>query len=86
MKIKKNVAISESGYIFNPSTGESYTVNPIGIEIFNLLKENRKYEEICKTILAKYNTDEDTFEKDYNDFVGILQQNQLIENDNGSEN
>jgi hypothetical protein len=86
MNIKKNVAISESGYIFNPSTGESYTINPIGIEIFNLLKENKKYEEICKIILAKYNTDEDTFEKDYTDFVGILQQHQLIENDNGQEN
>jgi len=86
MNIKKNVAISESGYIFNPSTGESFSVNPIGIEIFNLLKDGNSYEEISKTILAKYNTDEDTVEKDYNDFIGLLKQHLLIENDNGQKN
>ena len=72
MNIKKNIAISESGYIFNPTTGESFSVNPIGIEIFKLLKDGDSYEEISKTILAKYNTDEDTVEKDYNDFIGLL--------------
>jgi len=86
MNIKKNVAISESGFIFNPSTGESFSVNPIGIEIFNMLKDGNSYEEISKAILAKYDTDEDTIEKDYNDFIGLLQQHLLIQNDNGQEN
>jgi len=86
MNIKKNVAISESGYLFNPSTGESFSVNPIGIEIFNMLKEGNSYQEISKILLTKYNTDEDTLEKDYNDFIGILKQYLLIENDNGQEN
>ena len=86
MNIKKNVAISESGYIFNPSTGESFSVNPIGIEIFNMLKDDKSFGEISKTILTKYNTDEDTIEKDYNDFIGLLKQHLLIENDNGQEN
>lgn len=83
MKIKKNVAISESGYVFNPSTGESYTVNPIGIEIFNLLKEEKSFEEISKTVMSKYNTDEATFEKDYNDFIGMMNLHLLIDNNNG---
>lgn len=81
MKIKKNVATSESGYVFNPSTGESFSINPLGIEIFNLLKENRPFDEISKIILNKYNTDKDTFEKDFNDFTGLLKQYLLIEND-----
>ena len=82
MNIKKNVAISESGYIFNPSTGDSFTVNPIGIEIFNMIKAGKPYGEISKTILTKYNTDEATFEKDYNDFMGILNLHLLIDNGN----
>ena len=82
MKIKKNVAISESGYIFNPSTGDSFTVNPIGIEIFNMIKTEKSYEEISKTILAKYNTDEATFEKDYHDFIGMLNLHLLIDREN----
>jgi len=86
MKIKKNVAISESGYIFNPATGESFSVNPVGIEIFNMIKEEKSYDEICKTILSKYNTDNDTFEKDYHDFIGILNQYLLIEKENEQTN
>ncbi len=78
MKINKNIALSESGFVFNPSTGESFSVNPIGIEIFNSLKEEQSFEEISKTVLSKYNTDEDTFEKDFNDFVQLLNNFQLI--------
>ena len=82
MKIKKSVAISESGYIFNPSTGDSFTVNPMGIEIFNMLKEEKTYEDISKSILEKYNTDDATFEKDYNDFVGMLNLHLLVDHEN----
>lgn len=82
MKIKKNIALSESGFVFNPSTGESFSVNPIGIEIFNALKEEQAYEEIQQMMLSKYNTDVDTFEKDYNDFTQLLNSFQLIESSN----
>lgn len=79
MKIKKNIALSESGFVFNPSTGESFSVNPIGIEIFDAIKEEQSYEEICQSTLSKYKTDEDTFEKDYNDFLQLLSTFQLID-------
>ncbi len=81
MKIKSNVAISETGFLFNPANGESYSLNAIGIEIFNLIKEGKTYKEISKHILANYTTDQDTFERDYNDFVNMLRQYQLIETD-----
>lgn len=86
MKIKKNIAISESGYVFNPSSGESFTVNPIGIELVNMIREEKSYEEITKTVLAKYNTDNDTFEKDYQDFIGLLKSYQLLENEGQQKN
>lgn len=83
MKLKSNIATSDSGYIFDPSSGESYTVNPIGIQLINLIKNKTPYEAILKEILDKYNIDKDTFEKDYQDFVGLLKQHQLIDNNNG---
>lgn len=79
MKIKKNVAISESGFIFNPTTGDSFSTNPIGLEIIRMLKEEKSKDEIRKSILGKYITDESTFEKDYYDFVMMLQSNQVAE-------
>jgi hypothetical protein len=79
MKIKKNVAISESGFIFNPTTGDSFSTNPIGLEIIRMLKDEKSKEEIRKSILSKYITDDSTFEKDYYDFVMMLQTNQVAE-------
>lgn len=79
MKIKKNVAISESGFIFNPTTGDSFSTNPIGLEIIRMLKDELDKDEIKRTILSRYNTDESTFEKDYYDFVTMLQNNQVAE-------
>lgn len=77
MKIKKNVAISESGFIFNPTTGDSFSTNPIGLEIIRMLKDEKSKDDIRKAILSKYNADESTFEKDYYDFVMMLQNNQV---------
>ena len=79
MKLHKNVAVSEAGLLFNPVTGESFSVNPIGVEILTLIREEKNPEQIRKVILAKYSTDEATFEKDYHDFIGILEHNNLLE-------
>ncbi len=79
MKLRKNVAVSEAGLLFNPVTGESYSVNPIGVEIINLLREEKSPEEISKFVLEKFATDKSTFEKDFHDFIGILEHNNLLE-------
>jgi hypothetical protein len=44
-----------------------------------MLKDDKGKDEIRKTILTKYNADESTFEKDYYDFVMMLQNNQVAE-------
>ncbi len=80
MKINKNIAISDSGFVFNPVNGESFSVNPIGAEIIDMMKTEKSYEEIHKTLISKYNADEATIEKDYFDFVGLLKQHNLIDN------
>ncbi len=77
MKIKKNIAISDSGFIFNPSTGDSFSVNPIGLEIIKLLKDEKPAAEIKKHILNLYAIDEATVEKDFYDFLKMLEANKL---------
>jgi hypothetical protein len=81
MKIKKNIALSDSGFIFNPSTGESFSVNPIGVEIIKMLKEGKEKDDIKKMILEKYQADDATFERDYYDFINILNHYLLTEID-----
>lgn len=86
MKIKKNIAISDSGFIFNPSTGESFSVNPIGVEIIKMLKDNKEKEEIKAYILGKFQTDDATFERDFYDFVNIMNHYLITEVDAEEKN
>ena len=78
MKIKKSLAISETGFVFDPSTGDSYTLNPTALEIIQLLKKDHSPEQITKTITQKYDVDESTFERYFYDFAGMLKQMQLV--------
>ena len=41
-----SLAISDNGFIFKPSTGESFTTNELGLIILNLLKEGKSADEI----------------------------------------
>ena len=72
MNIKKNIALSDSGFVFDPSNGDSFSANPIGLEIITALKDGKSETEIKKQIVDNYMTDETTFEKDYYDFVSTL--------------
>ena len=79
MKLKSNIAISDSGFIFDPVSGDSYTLNPIGKEILSLLKENKSDKEISEVVLEKYDVDDSIFEQNYYDFIGMLSHFDLLE-------
>ena len=79
MKIKKNIALSDSGFVFDPATGNSFTTNPIGLEIINLLKQEKTPEEIEKEITSAYAIDAEIFERDLSDFVNVLTKMRLTE-------
>jgi hypothetical protein len=80
MKLQKNIAISDAGYLFNPSTGESFSVNPIGIEIINLMREGKSETEISRKLADEYQSEGNTILQDLHDFFHMLKQYQLIEN------
>jgi hypothetical protein len=79
MKLKKNIAISESGFVFNPETGTSFTTNSLGVAILKQLKTKTSTEGIIASIIKNYEIDETTCEKDLEDFLRILSQFNLIE-------
>ena len=79
MKLKKNIAISESGFIFDPTSGDSFSLNEVGLEILELLREDKTIEEISSYFTEKYDIDSVSFEKYFYDFVGMLKHFQLID-------
>lgn len=79
MKLKKNIATSESGFVFNPSTGDSFSLNTIGAEILLQMKESKSSEEIKKDILNRYDVEKSLLEKDWDDFMAQLRDNNLLD-------
>jgi hypothetical protein len=79
MRLKNNIVISENGFMFNPSTGDSYTLNNTAREILILVKDGKSVEEIGKLIKEKYEIDVAILERYLVDFVNDLAVHNLLE-------
>lgn len=72
MDIKKNIAISDSGFVFNPNNGDSFTLNPIGLQIVRLIQDGHADGHIVNILTDEYSVDPTTAEKDLYDFKKSL--------------
>jgi hypothetical protein len=81
MKLSKNIAISDTGYIFNPTNGDSFSCNPVGADIIQLLKDGIDKEGIIAYITEKYDVNQRTVERDLEDFIMQLQDSYLVGNE-----
>jgi hypothetical protein len=81
MRVKKNIAISENGFVFNPATGESFSANPIGLEILNQLRKGESSEAIISSIANTYHVEALTIERDLNDFIENMRQYHLFDHE-----
>ncbi len=81
MKINKKLAISDSGFIFDPTEGESYSLNEEGLEIIRMLNQGKNQEEIKNHFLSNYDVDEATFDRSYLDFISMLRHYNLLEHE-----
>jgi PqqD family protein of HPr-rel-A system len=79
MIINKKIAISETGFIFNPTTGDSYSMNPIATEILEMLKKDMSEEEIKNALLEKYDVNKSILQKSYDEFIDALRKLNIIE-------
>lgn len=79
MKIRKNIAISDEGFLFNPATGDSFSTNGIGVEIISKLKKDFSEKEIIDSICSEYDVDRNLFERDFDDFAAVLKEYGILE-------
>ena len=79
MKLKKNIATSDNGFIFNPATGDSYSSNEVGAEIIKMMKENLTVEEIKDRMQQRYDVEPSQLDRDWDDWILQLKDANLIE-------
>lgn len=79
MKLLKNIALSDTGFVFNPSTGDSFSVNPVGLGILKDLKDGKDEKDIVSRLVNEYQTSKEIAEKDVSDFFRMIRLFNLIE-------
>jgi hypothetical protein len=79
MRLKENIALSESGFLFDPDSGESFSVNSTGKEILKLISSGKAITEIEEVVLSEYEVDQKTFYRYMDDFAHTLRRFNLLE-------
>lgn len=68
----KHLAISGSGFVFDPTTGQSFTVNETGVELLRLFQQETNVGVIVEKQHKKYNGDSREIERDILEFASSL--------------
>lgn len=76
--IPENIAVSDSGFLFLPNTGETFSLNGMGKTIFKMLQERKSEEDIISYICAEYEADRVAVSRDIDDFISQLKHFSLI--------
>jgi len=78
MKITEEIKISDNGFVFNSRTGDSFNLNPFGLELLKQIEAEKDFEIIKSEIMGKYEIDDLNFEKDFYEFCALLKHHQII--------
>ncbi|MEA2042606.1 MAG: PqqD family protein [Bacteroidota bacterium] len=81
MKVRNNIAVSESGFVFDSNTGDSFSLNETGKQILKMMSENKNENEIKDYFIKNYDVEEGIFENNFYDFIGMLNNLNLLENE-----
>ncbi len=73
-----NLAVSQSGFIFDPMHGNSFATSETGVFILELLKQGTEEPDIALKISDEYDVPTEIAEVDLREFITELQKNMLL--------
>ena len=72
------LAISDDGFVFDPTTGQSFTVSSTGHFILAALKNENSVEQIVVDLTETYEVSPQEAEQDTLDFMAHLKNHRLL--------
>jgi PqqD family protein of HPr-rel-A system len=71
----RELALSDSGFVFDPMTGHTFTVNPSGLLVLRMLKEGTEPTQLVMRLAEEFSVEagEDPM-RDVQDFIMQLQE------------
>lgn len=68
----QRLAISESGFVFDPASGHNFTVNDTGLTILRLLQKDNHLNSLLDKLAEAYDASPRELERDVLEFAGVL--------------
>lgn len=66
------LALSESGFVFDPVTGNTFTVNTTGLSILRLLQKTENWNQLIDALLEEFEIEYQIAERDVIEFATAL--------------
>lgn len=70
--VLERLALSSSGFLFDPVSGHSFTLNETGRYVLKILQETRDLKALKQQLLKEYDVDSSTLDRDMLEFLGSL--------------
>lgn len=71
-KTLERLAVSESGFVFDPLSGHSFTVNETGLAILRMLQRGSRVDELRRRLASEYDVESAALDRDLLEFLGSL--------------
>ena len=68
----QRLAISESGFVFDPVSGHNFTVNETGLALLRLAQKNNELNPLLDQLADEYEVSQSELERDVMEFAGVL--------------
>lgn len=69
----KRLAVSESGFVFDPVSGQSFSVNETGLVILRLAQHEENLEQLTEQLVEQFDASSVEIKRDVQDFINRLQ-------------
>jgi len=73
--VLSRLAVSESGFVFDPASGHNFTVNETGLVLLRLLLKEQRLDLILETLSNEFDADLREIERDVIEFASALKEN-----------
>jgi hypothetical protein len=70
----RRLAVSESGFVFDPTSGHHFTVNETGLVLLRHLQKNQDLSSILNAVTQEYNVNQRDLERDVLEFLRLLRE------------
>jgi hypothetical protein len=70
--VLNRIAVSESGFLFDPVSGDSFTLNETGLAVLRLVRRTREAGALAAALAQEFDVSEEQAERDLIEFAASL--------------